>query len=68
MNWQKSTAFYISTINWKGKFLGYHLPHHQKYEGLGTNLAQERKDLYEENHKEDIKEDPNNREKTTDSQ
>lgn len=38
------------------KILRQHLQHHQKYEVLGINLAQEKKDVYEENHKEDITE------------
>lgn len=37
-------------------FLGHYLQHHQKYDVLGINLAQERNDLYGKNHKEDIKE------------
>lgn len=36
-------------------FSGHHLQHHQKYEVLGLHLAQERKDLYGKNHREDIK-------------
>lgn len=45
---------------WTGKdFLGHHLQHCQKYEVPGINLTQVGKDLYRENHKEDVKEDLN---------